>query len=209
MRSNPRSQRPRSAPPEPPDLVPCLLDGDEALFTSLVERWHSGLLRVAQAITANASTAGEVVEETWASVLRSLDTFEGHSSLRTWVHRVCVREALARTPQDDRSPVPTHPVVDPARFDEHGHWREPPRRWAAETPGTLPPRREVMDCVRRTVAALPVRQRAVITLRDVQGFSAEDACEILGLSNAHQRVLLHRARGRIRAECEKHDREVA
>jgi RNA polymerase sigma-70 factor (ECF subfamily) len=164
---------------------------------------------MAEAITGNTSTAEEVVQETWASVLRSLDTFEGRSSLRTWVHRVCTRVALARTRQEVGFPVSSDPVVDPARFDEGGHWREPPGRWPHETPEALAARREVMECVQRTVAALPVQQRAVITLRDVQGFSAEDACEILGVSEVHQRVLLHRARSRIRTECERYCREVA
>ena len=174
-----------------------------------MQRWQTGLLRVAQAITGNASTAEEVVQETWASVLRSLRTFEGRSSLRTWVHRVCAHVALARSRQEERAPVPDEPVVDPDRFDEQGHWRDPPVRWAEETPEALTARREVMECIERTVAMLPLRQRAVITLRDVQGFSAEDACEIVGVSAVHQRVLLHRARSRVRAECERFYREAA
>ena len=174
-----------------------------------MQRWQTGLLRVAQAITGNASTAEEVVQETWASVLRSLRTFEGRSSLRTWVHRVCANVALARSRQEERAPVPDEPVVDPDRFDEQGHWRDPPVRWAEETPEALVTRREVMECIERIVAMLPLRQRAVITLRDVQGFSAEDACEILGVSAVHQRVLLHRARSRVRAECERLYREAA
>jgi RNA polymerase sigma-70 factor, ECF subfamily len=179
------------------------------MFATVVQRWQGGLQRVAQAITGNVSTAEEVVQETWVSVLRSLATFEGRSSLRTWVHRVCAHVALARTRRDEREPVPGEPVVEPGCFDEHGHWREPPARWAEETPEALAARREVMDCIERTVAMLPVRQRAVITLRDGQGFTAEDACEILGGSAVHQRVLLHRARSRVRAECARFYREVA
>ena len=179
------------------------------MFATVVQRWQGGLLRVAQAITGNPAAAEDVVQETWASVLRSLETFEGRSSLRTWVNRVCTHVALARTRQDEREPVPDAPVVDPDRFDEHGHWREPPARWAEETPEALAVRREVMECIERTVARLPVRQRAVITLRDVEGFSAEDACEILGVTAVHQRVLLHRARSRVRAECERFYRGAA
>jgi RNA polymerase sigma-70 factor, ECF subfamily len=209
VRSNSLSRLPRSAPEESPDLVPRLLGGDEVLFASLVRRWQAGLLRVAWAITGNAATAEEVVQETWASVLRSLRTFEARSSLRTWVHRVCAHVALGRMREDDRAPVLDEPTVDPERFDDHGHWREPPIRWAEESPEALASRREVMDCIERTVAMLPVRQRAVITLRDVQGFTAADACEILGVAEVHQRVLLHRARSRVRAECERFYREVA
>lgn len=209
MRSEPRPLRPRSTPVDPPDLVSRLLAGDEVLFASLVERWQPGLLRLAQSLTGNAATAEEVVQETWVAVLKSLHTFEGRSSLRTWVHRVCAHVALGRRRQDDRSPVVGDPAVDPARFDETGHWREPPARWSEETPEALLNRRQMMDCIQRAVVSLPVRQRAVITLRDVQGFSSEEACEILGVSEVHQRVLLHRARTRVRAACEEFYQEVA
>jgi RNA polymerase sigma-70 factor (ECF subfamily) len=207
VRSNPRSRR--ISPEDSPDLVPRLLAGDETLFASLVQRWQAGLVRVAQAITGNVATAEEVVQETWASVLRSLRTFEGRSSFRTWVHRVCAHQALARSRQERRAPVPDEPVVDPDRFDEQGHWREPPLRWPEETPEALAARREVMECIERAVSMLTLRQRVILTLRDVQGFSAEDACEILGVSAVHQRVLLHRARSRVRSECERFYREAA
>lgn len=194
---------------DPPDLVPRLLAGDEALFASLVERWNSGLLRLAQSLTGNGATAEEAVQETWVAALKSLETFEGRSSLRTWVYRVCAHVALARVRQEDRSPVPVGPELDSARFDESGHWREPPGRWREETPEAIAARREVVECIERAVAALSIRQRAVITLRDVQGFSSEEACEMLGVTEVHQRVLLHRARTRVRAACEEFYREVA
>ncbi len=189
-------------------MVSRLLTGDEALFASLVEGWHSGLLHLAQALTGNAATAEEVVQETWESVLRSLETFEGRSSLRTWVYRVCAHLALGRGRQDDRWPVPSGPVVDPDRFDAQGSWRDLPRRWSEE-PGALVAQREVMDCIRRAVVTLPGHQRAVIALRDVQGFSSDEACEILGVTEMHQRVLLHRARTRVRSACVELYRQVA
>jgi RNA polymerase sigma-70 factor, ECF subfamily len=192
-----------------PDLVPRLLAGDEALFASLVERWNSGLLHLAQSITGNGAEAEAVLQETWAAVLHSLETFEGRSSLRTWVYRVCAHVALARVCQEERSPVPLGPELDPVRFDESGHWREPPGRWREETPEAIVARPEVVECIERTVVALSIHQRAVITLRDVQGFSSEEACEILGVTEVHQRVLLHRARTRVRAACEKFYQDVA
>ena len=209
MRSGPRSPRSRSTQVDPPDLVPRLLAGDEALFGTVVERWQPGLLRLAESLTGSRATAEEVIQETWVSVLRSLWTFEGRSSLRTWISRVCVHTALARVRQEDRSPVAGGPDIDPARFDDRGAWVDPPARWSEETPETLAARREVLDCIRRAVVGLPVRQRAVITLRDVQGFSSDEACEILGVTEVHQRVLLHRARTRVRSECEQFYREAA
>lgn len=207
MRSN--SRRPPSGADEPPDLFPRLLAGDEATFALVVTRWHSGLLRLATAITGSASIGEEVVQDAWASALRSLHTFEGRASLRTWVHRICAHLALARSRQEGRAPVAADPtVLDLGAFDEAGGWFEPPGRWLDETPEALPARREVLACIERTVVALPVRQRAVITLRDVQGFSAEEASEILGISDVHQRVLLHRARTRVRAACDRFYREL-
>jgi len=209
VRSGPRSLRPRSAPADPPDLVARLLAGDEILFVSIVKRWRPGLLRLAQAITGSSASAEDVLQETWSAVLKSLPTFEGRSRLRTWVHRVCAHVALARIRQDDREPLLSGPVVDPARFDEDGAWRDPPVRWTEETPEALAARREVMECIERAVEMLPPRQRAVITLRDVQGFSSQEACEILGVSEVHQRVLLHRARAHVRWECERFYRGAA
>jgi len=209
VRSGPRSLRPRPSPADPSDLVPRLLSGDELLFESLVQRWRPGLLRLAQAITGSAASAEDVVQETWVSVLRSLVTFEGRSSLRTWVHRVCAHLALARMRQDDRAPLPAGPVLDPERFDPEGAWRDPPAPWTEETPEELAARREVMECIERAVEMLSPRQRAVITLRDIQGFSSQEACEILGVTEIHQRVLLHRARSYVRWECERFYRGAA
>jgi RNA polymerase sigma-70 factor, ECF subfamily len=210
VRSGPRSLRPRTAPADPPDLVPRLLAGDELLFASIVTRWRPGLLRLAAAITGSSASAEDAVQETWVSVMKSLVTFEGRSSLRTWVHRVCAHVALARIREDDRAPLlDAAPAVDPARFDADGGWRDPPVRWTEETPEALVARREVMECIERAVQMLPPRQRAAITLRDVQGFSSQEACEILGVSEVHQRVLLHRARSHVRWECERFYRGAA
>lgn len=209
MRSGLRSLRPPSAPADPSDLVPRLLAGDEVLFESLVQRLRPGLLRLAQAITGSSASAEDVVQETWVSVLKSLATFQGRSSVRTWVHRVCAHVALARIRQDHRAPLLPEPVVDPARFDARGAWRDPPRAWTEETPEALAERREVMECIERAVEMLSPRQRAVITLRDIEGFSSEEACEVLGVTEIHQRVLLHRARTHVRGECERFYRGAA
>ena len=194
---------------DPPDLVPRLLAGDEILFESLVQRLRPGLLRLAEAITGSSASAEDVVQETWVSVLRSLAGFEGRSSLRTWVHRVCAHVALARLRQDERTPLLLEPLLDPGRFDPLGAWRDPPVPWTEETPEELAAQREVMECIRRAVEMLSPRQRAVITLRDIEGFSSQEACEILGVTEIHQRVLLHRARTHVRWECERFYRGAA
>jgi RNA polymerase sigma-70 factor (ECF subfamily) len=194
-----------STPVEPPDLVSRLVTGDEALFLSLVEAWHAGLVQLAQAVTGNPATAEEVVQETWESVLKSLETFEGRFSLRTWVHRACAHVALGRARQDVHSPVPAGPALHPERFDARGSWRDLPRP-QSEAPVA---QREVMDCMWRAVVTLSGLQRAVITLRDVQGFSSEEACEILGVTEVHQRALLHHARTRVQSACEELYRQVA
>jgi RNA polymerase sigma-70 factor (ECF subfamily) len=180
--------------------VPRLIAGDEALYASIVKRWRPGLLRLAEAITGSPASAEDVVQETWVSVLKSLLTFEGRSSLRTWVHRLCVHTALARTRQDGRAPLP---------IESSGGWPDPPACWTEETPEALAVRREVMECIERAVEGLPPRQRAVITLRDVHGFSSQEAREILGVSEVNQRVLLHRARSQVRCEYERFHREAA
>src|SRR5215831_789357 len=209
MRFGSLSPRSRSARVDPPDLLPRLLAGDEALFASLVQRLQPALRRLAELLTGNSATADEVVQETWSLALGSLHTFEGRASFRTWTLKICTHVALSRLRQEEHPPTPVGPTVDPARFDEHGEWRDPPARWTEETPEALAERREVMDCIRRAVVALPVRQRVVIALRDVHGFSSEETCEILGVSEADQRVLLHRARTQVRAECEKYYRAAA
>jgi RNA polymerase sigma-70 factor (ECF subfamily) len=190
-------------------MVPRLLAGDEVLFESLVQRLRPGLVRLAEAITGSSASAEDVVQETWVSVLRSLVTFEGRSSLRTWVHRVCAHLALARMREEDRAPLLPEALVDPTRFDAHGAWRDPPVPWTEETPEALAARREVMECIERTIKMLSPRQRAVITLRDIDGFSSQEACEILGVTEIHQRVLLHRARTHVRWECERFYRGAA
>ena len=150
----------------------------------------------------NAATADEVAQETWKAVLRSLHGFQGRSTLRTWIHRVCVNVALARAGEDLRSPLLDGGGVDPQAFDDCGAGHEPPEPSIDETPESLLLRRELVESIRRAVESLPVTQRAVIVLRDVEGFAAEEACQILGLTEVNQRVLLHRARQRVRRSCQ-------
>jgi RNA polymerase sigma-70 factor (ECF subfamily) len=205
-----------SAAEEEMRLVEALRRGDEGAFMQLVERHHAALLRLAQAYVGNRAVAEEVVQETWLAVLRGLDRFEGRSSLKTWIFRILVNMAKTRAQREGRS-VPfsslgepdlesDEPAVDPERFrsaDDSwpGGWISFPRSW-----DDLPEQRvlsqETLACVERAMQDLPPSQRTVIRLRDVEGCSAEEACNVLGISESNQRVLLHRARSRVRRALE-------
>jgi RNA polymerase sigma-70 factor, ECF subfamily len=186
-----------------------LLAREEAAFRELVTSHHGALVRVALLFVRDRAAAEEVVQETWARVLASLQAFEGRSSLRTWIFRICANTAKTRASRDARTtPLsaledPNEPAVDPGRFTTSGAWGDPPRAWEAETPESILERREAVACIERTLEELPPAQRAVLTLRDVQGLDAGEVCNILELSESNQRVLLHRARSRVRRALER------
>jgi RNA polymerase sigma-70 factor (ECF subfamily) len=157
--------------------------------------------------------AEEVVQETWLAVLQGLGAFEGRSSLKTWIFRILSNRAKTRGKREGRMvPFPTlggpsgeegdEPAVDPARFSPDGHWRDPPRTWGSESPEDLLLRAEIRASVERALADLPPAQRAVVTLRDVEGFESDETCAALDISEANQRVLLHRGRARVRRALE-------
>ncbi len=190
-------------------LVARLLARDEAAFRELVSSHHGTLLRVAMLFVRDRAAAEEVAQETWARVLSSLPGFEARSSLRTWISRICANTAKTRAARDARTtPLsaledPSESAVDPGRFTATGAWGDPPRVWGADTPESILERREAVACIERTLEELPPAQRAVITLRDVQGLEADEVCNILELSESNQRVLLHRARARVRRALER------
>jgi RNA polymerase sigma-70 factor (ECF subfamily) len=193
-------------------LVPRLRDGDEAAFTTLVSRYHTSLVRLALAFVSSRAVAEEVVQETWIAVLEGIGRFEERSSLRTWIYRIVTNRARTRGVRESRT-VPfsslagdgdPEPAVDPARFTPAGSWAAPPRRWDEETPEVLLSRAETRTLIDRAIEGLPPMQRAVVTLRDVSGCSAEEVCNILDVSETNQRVLLHRARSELRAALEAH-----
>jgi RNA polymerase sigma-70 factor (ECF subfamily) len=194
-------------------LVAALRAGDEEAFREVVRGWHSSLLRVAQIFVPSRAVAEEVVQEAWLRVLGALDRFEGRSSLRTWVFRILVNTAKTRAQREGRT-IPFSALQDPARVpeaavdpgrflpDDHpqhpGGWAAPPRG--------LPEERllaaEARDVIAAAIDALPANQRAVISLRDVEGWSSEEVCNALDVSEVNQRVLLHRARSRVRQALE-------
>ena len=199
------------------DLTLCaaLRRGDSHAFAQLVEAYHAPLRRLALTFVRTGAVADEVVQETWLGVIRGIHRFEGRSSLKTWIYRILTNTAKARAVREART-VPISsletdegPTVDPSRFLDAnhdrwpGHWAAPPSRWE-EIPEEALLGRETMSIVSEAMDALPELQRRVVVLRDVEGWSAEEVCDLLGLTEVNQRVLLHRGRAKVRARLEEH-----
>jgi RNA polymerase sigma-70 factor, ECF subfamily len=193
-------------------LVGGLRAGDEEVFAGLVSDWSRSMLRVARSFVSTDASAEEVVQDTWLAVIQGVDRFEGRSSLRTWVYRILVNTARKRGVKEHRSVPwsslsPTDddrgPTVDPAAFrgadDQYpGGWKAFPADWGSTESAVLAG--EVRATVKAAVDLLPERQRIVITLRDVLGHTSDEVCEMLDISTANQRVLLHRARAAVRSQ---------
>jgi RNA polymerase sigma-70 factor (ECF subfamily) len=180
-------------------LLRRLRDGDEQAFTMLVERYHSSMLRLALSFLPSAAVAEEVVQDTWLAVLRGLDRFEERSSLRTWLFTILVNRARSTGVREARS-VPVAdagPVVDASRFGPSGAWAAPPEHWIEEAENRVDAAK-LAGLLRDGLDALPPRQREVVLLRDVEGLSGPEVCQVLDISEANQRVLLHRGRGKLR-----------
>jgi RNA polymerase sigma-70 factor, ECF subfamily len=192
-------------------LLESLRNGDERAFAALVEEHGATMLRLARLYVRERTVAEEVVQEAWLGVLRGIDRFEGRSSLRTWLFRIVTNLAKTRAVREARS-IPFSalagpesaeegPSVPPERFrgpDDRwaGHWCSPPSEWARPEHELLSA--ETRDVIARAIEALPGTQREVITLRDVEGWTSEEVCNALDLSETNQRVLLHRARTKVR-----------
>jgi RNA polymerase sigma-70 factor (ECF subfamily) len=199
--------------PDDPELVAALKRGDDAVFAALVDAWSPGLLRVARMYVRDRQVAEEVVQETWIAVLRGIDRFEGRSSLRTWVYRITMNTAKTRAQREARS-IPfsaasraDEPAVDPDRFlsGDHraaGAWALGPSEWPTPEEELLGG--ETREVIMRAIDELPESQRAVITMRDVEGLPSEEVAEILDITEGNERVLLHRARSKVRRAIEEH-----
>jgi RNA polymerase sigma-70 factor (ECF subfamily) len=178
-------------------LLPQLRRGDTDSFRQLVQRYHGSLLGVARALLRDGE-AEEAVQEAWVSAYRNIKRFEGRSSLRTWLTRIVINEAKMRLRRGGReilmnvSTIEAEPLAD--HFDAAGHWTSGPQRWDAQSPEALLEERDLLDCLRRTLAKLPTNQRLVLQLRDFQGEELEAICNMLDISASNVRVLLHRAR---------------
>jgi RNA polymerase sigma-70 factor, ECF subfamily len=184
-------------------LLERLRAGDESAFETLVDCYDSALRRVARSFVRTDTSADEVVQETWLGVVTGLAAFEGRSSLRTWIFRILVNRARTRATRDARSlpfsalETDEGPAVEPAAFGADGRWiSAPPRLDGDPETGLLSA--ELRRHLRQAVEGLSPDQQAVITLRDLVGLSAAEVCDLLELTDVNQRVLLHRARARVR-----------
>jgi len=196
-------------------LIAALRHGDEAAFAQLVDQHAPSMLRVARGYVPSREIAEEVVQETWLALLKGIDNFEGRSSLRTWLFAVMINIAKTRGIRERRDAdvaitAFTGGTVDPARFraadDPYpGHWKqdEQPAPFT-DTPEGSALGNELVDVARRELDKLPDRQRTVVTLRDMLGFDSAEVCDLLDVSVANQRVLLHRGRAAVRQALEEY-----
>jgi RNA polymerase sigma-70 factor (ECF subfamily) len=199
-------------------LIEALRAGDEAAFAALVMMYYPAMLRVALMYVSSRAVAEDVIQETWLGVLQGIGRFEGRSSLKTWIFRILANTAKTRALREGRS-IPFssladfatdegEPTVEPDRFfpaeDPNAHhWASPPRNWEGMPEERLLSQ-ETAEHIEAAIQALPPAQRAVITLRDIEGWTPEEVCDQLGVSDGNQRVLLHRARGKVRQALESY-----
>ena len=188
---------------EDAELVARLRSGDEEAFRFLVERYHTSLLRLAQTMVPTRAVAEEVVQDTWLGLVRGIRGFEGRSSLRTWLFHVLVNRARTTGARERRptAGITAGPTVDPNRFGPNGAWADPPVPWPDDVDDRLVAS-QLAERIRPKLDELPEMQRQVVLLRDVEGMSAEEVCDLLGLTQGNQRVLLHRGRSRLRGMLE-------
>jgi RNA polymerase sigma-70 factor, ECF subfamily len=207
---------PTTTPADDQSLVERARDGDEDAFAQLVRRYTPMLMRLARMYVPTDALAEDVVQETWVAVLRGLDRFEGRSAFKTWLFRILVNRAKTRGVREHRS-IPfasvgggegvegesegDGPTVDPSRFTSEGAWTSAPADWRNDPEAALESD-EALRIVREAIAELPERQRIVITLRDLEGLSSDEVRNVLDVTETNQRVLLHRARAKVRKALE-------
>ncbi|HWH95253.1 MAG TPA: sigma-70 family RNA polymerase sigma factor [Baekduia sp.] len=211
---------PSPSPADDQSLVERARDGDEEAFAVLVRRYSPMLMRLARMYVPTDALAEDVVQETWVAVLRGLERFEGRSAFKTWLFRILVNRAKTRGVREHRSipfaSIRTHPAgegaegdvdgdgpaVDPSRFTPQGAWTSAPADWRDDPEASLYSA-ETLRVARAAIDELPERQKIVITLRDLEGLSSDEVRNVLDVSETNQRVLLHRARAKVRKALEE------
>ena len=190
-----------------PEFLAQLRGGEEQAYRKLIRRFHASLVGVAASIIGSRAQAEEVVQDAWLAVFSGIGAFEGRSSVVTWLFSIVLNRARTRAVREGRlvglpalmeGSSPGGRAVPLTEFKPDGHWVEAPRLWDELDPERIVGGRQLWDHVMEAVERLPHGQRAVLILRDMEGCEAEDACTLLGISAENQRVLLHRARGRVR-----------
>ena len=187
-----------------PAFLAKLRQGDQDAYRQLIRRFHASLVGVAATIIGSRAQAEEVVQDAWLAVFNGVAKFEGRASLASWIFTIVLNRARTRIGQEGRLtalPIEEGPdrAVDLRQFKDDGHWLEAPRLWDELDPERVYGGKQLWEHVQIAIAAMPPSQRAVLVLRDMEGQDAATACEMLGISPENQRVLLHRARGRVRA----------
>jgi RNA polymerase sigma-70 factor (ECF subfamily) len=190
-----------------PEFLARLRHGEDAAYRALIRRFHGSLIGVATSIIGSRAQAEEVVQDAWLAVFSGIGGFEGRSSVVTWLFSIVLNRARTRATREGRlvglpalmeGTPPGGRAVDVTEFKPDGHWIEAPRLWDQLDPERVIGGRQLWDHVMAAIDRLPAGQRAVIILRDIEGCDAEEACTLLNLTAENQRVLLHRARGRVR-----------
>jgi RNA polymerase sigma-70 factor (ECF subfamily) len=200
-------------------LIEALRQGDETAFVMLIDQYHTALLRLALIYTSSRAVAEEIVQETWIGVLQGIHRFEGRSSLKTWIFRILINQAKKRAQRENRQipfsalwnpeAEPDEPAVALDRFQPAddpkwpGHWVSQPERWD-DIPESRLLSEETRAYLLQAIENLPPSQQEVITLRDIEGWSPEEVCNLLGITEVNQRVLLHRARSKVRGALEQY-----
>ena len=194
------------------ELIASLRQGEESAFATLVERYHGRLLRLAQTFVSNQAVAEEVVQETWMAVLKGIHRFEGRSSLKTWIFQILQNLAKTKGKREHRyvsffdvgssTDPEENGGIEPERVRTSNHLTShqaiSPTTRDENTPERLLVAKESLAQIEQAIQALPSNQRQVIVLRDIEGVDSEEACQILNITSTNQRVLLHRARSKVR-----------
>lgn len=201
---------------EDEELLPLLKEGDEQAFSALVARYHKRLVRLAQSFVHTAASAEEVAQETWLAVLGGIDQFAQRSSFKVWLFRILTNRAKSRAEREARS-IPfssldaagddSLPGELACQFGQNGHWLSPLAKWEQDTPEKLLLSHELRSLLQQGIEQLPPTQRAVLVMRDMEALDAEDVCKLLDLTDANQRVLLHRARTSLRYILDTHQKK--